>query len=387
MKIFILPTSYPNERHPQKDIFIFEQAKQLAHMGHQVTVLHTEKLSTKELLCPLDKSIKVVDDGFAVRYTTQQKTFMESKFPLLSKSAFLRNAEKLYSAAVKEQGKPDVIYAHFSQWAGYAGGVISQRYGVPLVTIEHFSGLVRDKLPTSLTKCVKATINTSCQFICVSEKLKQSIIQNIKPQKEIHVVSNMIDRCFSFQPVVPHDGFVFSAIGRLTPPKNYQTLINAFIKAFGPEEKIYLRIGGDGEQKEELKGMINSAGRQHQISLLGNLTREQTVTEYINCDSFALSSAWETYGLVYREALAIGRPIVTTDHGGFSKSDWQDEYGYMVPIRDVEAFAKAMRDIVAEYDKFDLKRISELCLLDCAPDMIGKKIERLLYKAVEKCNE
>ncbi len=387
MKIFFLPTSYPNEKHPQKNIFIYEQAKQLASMGHQVIVLHTEQLPTKQVFGRTDKSIKVVDDGFAVRYTTQQKTFMADRFPVLVKNTFLNNSEKLYNAAVKEHGKPDVIYAHFSQWAGYVGGVISEKYGVPLVTLEHFSALVRETMPNTLKKCVIKTIDSSKKFICVSDRLKQSIVQNIKPNKEIYVVSNMIDKSFTYQPVVPHDGFVFSAVGRLTLPKNYQTLIEAFIKAFDSEEKVYLRIGGDGEQRNELQTLIDSAGRQHQITLLGNLTREQTVTEYVNCDSFALSSAWETYGLVYREALAIGRPIVTTDHGGFSKSEWHNEYGYMVPIRDVEAFAKALRDIVTEYDKFDLKRISELCLADCAPDMIGKKIESYLYAAVENKNE
>ena len=381
MKIFFLPTSYPNEKQPQKDIFIYEQAKQLAKMGHKIFILHIEKLPTKQLFGTVKKEVMKIDDGFAIRYTNQQKTFLEEKFPSLSRDEFIKNAEKLFNYAVKENGRPDVIYAHFSQWAGYAGSIISEKYSIPLVTIEHFSGLVNGNLSASLEKCVRTTIEKSKYFICVSEKLKKAVLEKVHPHKEIYVVPNMIDDSFHYQPPRPHEGFIFSAIGRLTTPKNYNILIAAFIQAFSADDNVYLRIGGDGEERHRLENLVQKAGRQHQIRFLGSLTREQTMREYINCDCFALSSAWETYGIVYREALAIGRPIVTTDHGGFSEKEWHLEYGYKVPIKNVSAFANALKQIVKNYNQFDGKLISEICLNDCAADIVGAKIEFFLTSA------
>ena len=139
MKIFFLPTSYPDARHPQKTIFIYEQAKQLARMGHEITVLHINRLPSSKLLTASDKSIRRMDDGFAIRYVVEQKTFAERQIPYLSKNQFVKNAERLFQRAAEEHSKPDVIYAHFSQWAGYAGTILSEKYGVPLVTLEHFS--------------------------------------------------------------------------------------------------------------------------------------------------------------------------------------------------------------------------------------------------------
>lgn len=383
MKIFFLPTSYPNKKNPQKAIFIYEQAKQLALLGHEVTVLHVEKLPTRDILKVINNKVSVIDDGFAVRYTIQQKTFMEEKFPELNKRSFLRNAEKLFKQAVDERGKPDVIYAHFSRWAGYAGAKLSAKYNIPLVTMEHFGGLLRERLPISLKKCVMETVQASKYFICVSNNLKNIIEKQICDGKIIYVIGNMVDDCFKYKPIIAHEGFVFCAIGRLNEAKNYKMLIRAFINAFAKNEKVYLRIGGDGEERKQLEKIVLDEERQHQIKFLGALTREETLNEYINCNSFALSSSWETYGIVYREALAVGRPIVTTDHGGFSQSDWHSEYGYKVPVKDVDAFSDALKLMIKNYKKFQGEKISEMCLKDCAADLVSKKIEAFLMNAAQ----
>ena len=381
MKIFFLPTSYPDARHPQKTIFIYEQAKQLARMGHEITVLHINRLPSSQLLTASDKSIRRMDDGFAIRYVVEQKTFAERQIPYLSKNQFVKNAERLFQRAAEERSKPDVIYAHFSQWAGYAGTILSEKYGVPLVTLEHFSQLIDDHPPTVLMDCVKQTMEKSQYFLCVSEKLKESLIKKMNPAKELLVVPNMIDPSFIYQPLKPHEGFVFSSIGRLVAVKDYPTLISAFISAFSPSENVTLRIGGSGEGYRKLSDMVRSAGREHQIVFLGGLTREQTIDEYINCDCFALASIHETFGIVYREALVTGRPIITTDHEGFEYGQWHDEYGYRVPKKNIKALAKAMRQIKDNYFLFDGRLISELCLRDCSADIIGARIEEILIKA------
>ena len=143
-----------------------------------------------------------------------------------------------------------------------------------------------------------------------------------------------------------------------------------------------MRIGGGGPEEASLKALIEENERVEQITLLGRLTRAQTMEEYRNCDCFAMASRFETYGIVYREALAIGRPIISTNHGGFSKYDWHDDYGYMVPVNDVNTMANAMKMMVNTIDGFDGEKISKLCLNDCASDIVGKKIEEALLDAV-----
>lgn len=379
MRIFFLPTSYPSEEHPQKNSFIYEQAKELANLGHEIVILHINKLPTRSFLSIVDGSIKRVENEFSIEYRTMQKTLFEDKFILLNKNAFINNAERLYQRAVSETGEPDVIYAHFSCWAGYAGAILSKKYKVPLVTTEHFGKIVSGNTPKKLLDCIEYVIENSDEFICVSEQLRKAILSNINTKNKPIVISNMVDKAFHYSAPKQNCGeFNFCAIGRLTAPKNYELLILAFVRAFSGDENIKLRIGGDGEELPKLKKLVKKHGREGQILFLGGLSRGETINEYVNCDAFALASLYETYGIVYREALAIGRPIVTTNHGGFSKEDWHDEYGYMVPNNDVDAFAKALRMMVDNISDFDGENISKLCLQDCSSESVGKRIESVL---------
>lgn len=381
MKIFFLPTSYPDKDNPQRDIFIYEQAKELANRGHEIIVLHVKKLPSKNIYKIVNSKISHCDDGFAKRLVIQQKTFMETRLSLFNRRNFVKSVFKLYSYAVSIYGNPDVIYAHFSIWAGYAGSLISEKYHVPLVTIEHFSEFMKNEMCKGYKEALRFTIDSSEFFLCVSDGLKQSIIKHVHPEKELFVVPDMVDRNFIFKPLVDDKVFRICAIGNLNKRKDFETLIKAFIKAFPKEADVELHIGGDGPEKEYLERIVLEKKRQSQIKFLGKLSRNQTIKVYENCHMFALASKFETFGLVYREALAIGRPIVSTDHGGFSKNDWHNEYGYIVSVKDVDAFADAMRKIYNDYDKYDLKKISSLCLSDCSAESVGNKIEYFLSSA------
>ena len=382
MKIFFLPTSYPNEQYPQKDIFIYEQAKLLASMGHEIIVLHVEKQPLKYVFKDISNEIKELNDGFAIRFSIMQKTFLEDRFPGLNRDLFVHNMERLYGEAVRKYGVPDVMYAHFSCWAGYAGAKLSIKYGVPLVTLEHFGGLLSKKVKRSLVFGVTFTLSHSKAFLSVSESLKNSIQRFAGDKYDISIIPNMVDSSFCYSPRIPKDKFVISSIGNLNKGKDFATLINAFCVAFSKEDQVILRIGGGGPEEEALKTLISSHDRMHQITLLGRLTREQTIREYQYCDCFALASRFETFGLVYREALVTGRPIVSTNHGGFSRSDWHDEYGFLVSIGDVSGIASALIKMRENIDLFDGKKISTYCLADCSPDIIGKRIETVLYDAI-----
>lgn len=385
MRIFILSPTYPDEFAPVANIFVYEQAKELANLGHELIILHVKRLPTSKIFSHPGKEIEIFDDEFAIRYCILQKTFAETRYPALNKIAFLKSSERLYQYATTYSGKPDVIYAHFSCWAGYAANMLSEKYNVPVVTIEHFSGFIeKETISKTLKKCTEYTIKHSRYFLCVSEGLRRAISKNVTTKKDLYVVPNMISREFQYVEPILHKGFVFLAVGRLTAPKDYKTLLDAFAVAFKPNQEVFLRIGGDGPERKKLERYVKKIGRTGQIKFLGQLDRKDTIIEYIHCDCFALSSAWETYGMVYREALVTGRPIITTDHGGFSGKDWKDEYGYKVPVHDVHSFANAMKMMVDNYRNFDGHKISKMCLCDCSPDIIVRRVEHFLRKAIEK---
>ena len=52
--------------------------------------------------------------------------------------------ERLFSAAVKAWGMPDIIHAHVSIPAGYAAARLANKYGIPVIVHEHYSGFESD---------------------------------------------------------------------------------------------------------------------------------------------------------------------------------------------------------------------------------------------------
>ena len=94
-----------------------------------------------------------------------------------------------------------------------------------------------------------------------------------------------------------------------------------------------------------------------QIKLLGKKNVEEMIELYTYCDAFALLSQYETFGLVFREAMMIGRPIITYKNGGIDE-DYSDEVGICVNNLCIKDTRKALRDMYNNYNKYDLENIS-----------------------------
>ena len=80
--------------------------------------------------------------------------------------------------------------------------------------------------------------------------------------------------------------------------------------------------------------------------------------------------------------MAVGRPIISTMHGGFGDTDWHDEFGKLIPVDNEQALRTAMREVYEQYSNYDLRKISELCLKDCSK----KSVARLIHNELEQAS-
>lgn len=113
--------------------------------------------------------------------------------------------------------------------------------------------------------------------------------------------------------------------------------------------------------------------------MLGSLNKEKMLEEYKKCNCFVLPSEHETFGIVYREAMAIGRPIITTNHQGFA-NDWNDAYGLLIDIDDERQLINALLDMQSKINTYDLKTlktISTMCLSKYSEQVVMKKYTAL----------
>lgn len=134
------------------------------------------------------------------------------------------------------------------------------------------------------------------------------------------------------------------AVGRLSPQKDFFTLLEAF-NIFRKRMPAQLVILGEGEQRKELEAEIRNQGDEERVHLLGYV---QNPFAYMTAaDIFVSSSLWEGLPSVHVEALACGCQVVSTDcPSGPSEILVGGKYGRLVPVKDPRALADAIEQTV-----------------------------------------
>lgn len=385
MLIFIIPTSYPNEDNVVANSFVQEQVKALILQGYDVVVLNVQKQPSKKLFYRIDRHIYKDKDNISDVVRKKQKTIIEKRLSLINQFIFDKSVKKLYCFAIKEYGTPDLIYAHFYK-AGYSAIKATKKNSssVPVVVMEH-SGDLMDKIRTVDKFFLKYVIEKSKAYICTTDNLKESVLKITHSKKEIKVIPNVIDSIFEYSALKrTNDMFCFFSLARLEFDKRLDLLIQAFCETFSPEENVELKIGGIGSELQHLKHEIEDYNRSHQIKLLGQLNRTQVAEEMKNCNCFVLPSRHETFGLVWREALCVGRPVITTNHGGFSGRDWEDSFGEMIPVDDLKSLSEALLSIKNNYSKYDLRYISDKNSEKYSLNSVGKQLSDLFKDSIDR---
>ena len=113
MLIFTLPSWYKSDSSPGNSIFIFEQMMALQKLGHKIIVLSVQPVSIFSRRRPNRTVVKVNDNGI-ITYSCEIQGIYPSKWRGQYVAAFEKALQKLYAQAIREFGKPDVLYAHFS---------------------------------------------------------------------------------------------------------------------------------------------------------------------------------------------------------------------------------------------------------------------------------
>ncbi len=140
------------------------------------------------------------------------------------------------------------------------------------------------------------------------------------------------------------DDFVWIAVGRFDPPKDYPKMLQAFAQVWKEKPKVRLFIVGDGPLRPEMEILAKKLGIDSQVKFLGI---RKDVPDLLNAaDAYVMSSAWEGMPMVLLEAASTGLPIVATDVGGNSEIVVHGKTGFLVPPRDPNALAKAMLELM-----------------------------------------
>ncbi|MBD3789217.1 MAG: glycosyltransferase [Campylobacterales bacterium] len=351
MHILILPSWYVNSFHPLSGIFFKEHAEALSKYNHTVGVIALNEIGIRELFRQkrMACSYKSYVQNGVLTHTVE--------YPAIPKLMWLRKYiqffifKKMFKAYVGKHGLPDIIHLH-SFYAGELAIWVKERYGIPFVVTEHFSGFGRDVMGQKDIESARKVYEAADYRIAVSKRFVSLLESRFR--QDFHYIPNMVNTDF-FEAQSEHiqnDGFIFINVAFLNQNKNQEMLIHAFTNAFKGEEKIKLTIVGDGPEYNRLAALIDQLAMKKQITLFGRATREEVRGLFQRSNVFVLSSRYETFGVSIIEALASGLPVVATKCGG-AQSIVDETVGLLceIDVKDMGDKMIQMYEHQAEYNK------------------------------------
>lgn len=242
------------------------------------------------------------------------------------------------------QNKPDVVHAHLphAAWMARLARLIAPvRVVVDTVHTSSSGTATRRflyRVTAPFTDCVTA-VSQGAADACHAA--------GMSPARPIQVLPNGTDieewsPCAQAgtrapDPVRSRDDFLWLAVGRLEPVKNYPLLLSAFA---GLPDTCRLTIAGAGPLEHELRRLCCKIRIDSRVELLGNRNDVRHLMQTAN--AFVLASNCEGLPMSLLEAGACGLPSVATAVAGSSEVVVDGETGYLTRPGDMDSLRRAM---------------------------------------------
>lgn len=261
-----------------------------------------------------------------------------------SKLSIISNLRK----SLKKE-RPDIVLVMGTPMCVYAIPALAS-LGIPTVVSER-SAPQNAKIKKATRKWSNFLINFAQAYVFQTTGAKSYFNKRI--QDKGYIIPNPLVVKELPSPYKGERTSSFVAMGRLVREKNYPLLISSFVKFHEKHPEYSLEIYGDGNQREMLEGLINSANCEGYISLCH--ARNDVLEHVKDAAAFVLTSDLEGMPNALIEAMAIGLPCISTDcpSGGPADLIQNGINGILIPVNNEKALVDALSRIVEDKDNSD----------------------------------
>lgn len=288
------------------------------------------------------------------------------------KSKALRAATELLS-----REKFDVIFATAPPQTDFLiGEALKKKFGLPLVLDYRDAWLDYPfkYYPTPLHRYIhyrleKRVIKAADRIIVTVRRVKESILKHYLglDYHDVAIISQGYD---------PADFAVGSApkpsakrkmrithAGTFYADRNPSILLHALQNVFRdvPQMRGRLELSLVGNVREEDKALARKLGLQNDVKFLGYLQHQDCTRHLLESDVLwiVLDNDFQSPGKLY-EYFGARKPILGSVEEGYIKQLIRESgAGLCVPLRDLKAHEDALRDLFTQYERNQLKRVSE----------------------------
>ncbi|MDB6055320.1 MAG: glycosyltransferase family 4 protein [Verrucomicrobiales bacterium] len=284
---------------------------------------------------------------------------------------------------IKKFGKPDIIHAHNSLYAGILASKIRKSLGIPYVITEHSTYFARKLVGGALKRKAAKAFSDADVRMAVSPPFCSLLSSEFN--LDWTFMPNVLDSRFEKTPEFRPRGsnLVLTNIASLDEKKGQKFLLSAFAQNYKGRTDVQLKIAGIGDLRESLESYASELGINTQVEFLGQLDRSQVRELLENTTIFVLPSLFETFGVVVIEALAMGKPVIATRCGG-PESILTPELGRLIPPGDVPALIEAFNEMESKLNNFQPTKLREICLSRYGSKAFCQQLFPILQKFASK---
>ncbi|MCL0061595.1 glycosyltransferase [Thermodesulfovibrionales bacterium] len=358
IQVLILASYFPKPHNPAMGVWALEQAKALQRKGVEVVVISPTPWVPKTVgITSKIKGWASVPneynwDGIKAYYPKClsypvgiiKKVYV--RVPYIQYYPVWRAVQMLMLA---KRMNPDLIYCHHPLIEGMVGLAIKEKYGIPLVVIEH--SLTDIQYASDYSTRKKAYTHVLCKadaVVTVSKRLANRMEQFLPDSsKTVSVIRNGVDISKLSAQKMPKPNLyrnkkVILSVGWLEERKGHHILIQAIKKVSLLIPTIKCIIIGRGSKEGQLRELINQLHLEEYVEIMDNVPHNKLI-EYMSwCDVFALPSWNEPFGVVYAEAMGCETPIIGTKGEGIAEVIEEGKHGLLVSPNDVDSLSQAL---------------------------------------------
>lgn len=257
----------------------------------------------------------------------------------------------------------DLIHAHVAYPDGFAAVLCGRIVHKPVVITAHGGEINVDARQNRIWNALIVwALSHSDRVIAVSHPFKQSILEIMGGDLgHFEVIHNGVDvRLFYPTSDHPLDTWRILYAGRLDQSKGVGILIQAasiLDRQRDDFEVVLVGANRRSRSDREFMDRVEHLGLTDRVKFVEAVPPEQMPGWFRSCHVFVLPSFSESFGLASLEAMACGKPVVSTRCGG-PEEIVTGEVGVLVPPGDPVALAEAISYVLDHIQDYDPARIA-----------------------------
>lgn len=258
----------------------------------------------------------------------------------------------------------NLVHAHTWFTDGNVAYEIFKKTGIPyVVTIRGYTDIFNFyRKRIDLRKRGKKILDHASKIIFVSQAHKNYLFDHYitdtplrdQLKSKSHVIPNGIGQFWLENEGKPKEinsnRINLLSVGEIKKIKNHQFTIET-VNYLNSHSNYDFRLTIIGKTVDQKYYNLLTKKTEDTIRMIEHVTPKELKKYYEISHIFALPSKYETFGLVYPEAMSQGLPVLYTENQGIDKFFEEGKVGYPVKLDDVKDFCEKIHLIIHNYEQ------------------------------------